>query len=111
MVWILMLSIREGRSLMASGRSTALDRQASVVFAVILGWLGVLSILSGIGEVISERVMCLLWNAGVSMALLILGLQASPAMTAGGLVLLASVLVATFDPGRFYLWLSVGMLF
>lgn len=96
---------------MASGRSTPVDRQASVVFAVILGWLGVLSILSGINGFISERAICLLWNAGVSMALLILGLQASRALTAGGVVLLASVLAANFDPAGFYLWLALGVLF
>jgi serine/threonine protein kinase len=111
MGWIMTLSIVEGRRMVTSGRSTAVDRQASVVFGVTLGWLGVLTILSAINGFISERVMCLLWNAGISMALLIGGLQASRVLMAGGIVLLASVVIANFDPDGFYLWLAFGVLF
>lgn len=109
--WVVLWSIREGRRIMISGRTTVHDRQATVVFGVIVGWLGLLSALAGLTDVLSHRALCVLWNAGLSMALLIMGFQASRVLIAGGITLLASVVGAAVDPPNFYLWLAAGVLF
>jgi hypothetical protein len=66
-------------------------------------WLGT--------HVVTETALSLFWNASSGMALLMLGLQASRILTIGGVLLLASALVAGFYPDWLYSILAAGMMF
>lgn len=104
-----MASMREGRRLLREGQLTVMDRQASIVFGVTLGTLGLLSFVSALPRAIPEPALCLFCNAGLGMALLILGLQAERVLTFGGMALLVSVVVASLQPDQLYGVLGAGM--
>ena len=54
--------------------------------------------------------MAIFWNAGLAMGLLIVGTQASRMLTAGGVALFASAILASFYPQVEYFVLAGGVL-
>lgn len=108
-VWLLW-SLREGGQLRRAGRFSHFDLQAWIVFTTITVALGLLTIVSARLRVVPVDAMAIFWNIGLAIGLLIIGLQASRLMTAGGAMLLASGLLASLWPGEMYLCLGLGML-
>jgi eukaryotic-like serine/threonine-protein kinase len=108
-VW-LCWSVHEGHRMMQSGRFSPLDRQSWIVFSVITTAVGTLTIASAIRPMIPPEAIAVFWNASIAMGLIIVGLQASRLMTAGGIVLLASAIIAVFHSDAVYLFLAIGML-
>jgi tRNA A-37 threonylcarbamoyl transferase component Bud32 len=108
-VW-LCWAMWEGRRMVRAGRFAPLDRQSWIVFSVITLVLGVLTIVSELRPLITPEPMAIFWNAGLAIGLLIVGLQASRVLTAGGIMLFASAVAASYDPPREYLYLAAGVL-
>jgi hypothetical protein len=92
------------------GKFSALDRQAWIVFTAITVVLGTLTVVSAVRHTIAPEPMAIFWIAGLATGLLIVGLQASRLMTAGGVALLASVIAAVTYPRFVYLCLAGGLL-
>ncbi len=105
MVW----AFWQGRGMARTGRFSALDRQSWIVFTVLTTMLGILSLASEVRSVLSPESMGIFWNAGLAMGLTIVGVQASRILTAGGVALFASAVMANFYPGKVYLLLAAGM--
>lgn len=100
----------QGRSMIRRGQFSALDRQSWIVFTTITTVLGVLSLVSEFRPVVSPESMGIFWNAGLAIGLTIVGVQASRILTAGGIVLFASAVIASFYPDIVYLCLAGGIL-
>jgi hypothetical protein len=96
--------------MMRAGRFSPLDRQSWIVFSVITTSVGLLTIASAIRPLIPPNAIAVFWSAGIAMGLIIVGLQASRVMTAGGVILLASAVAASFFRESVYLCLAIGML-
>lgn len=95
-------------SLRARGqRETLIDRQAGVVFGVVLLVLAIASFTAQ-HTVIPSLGIALFWSFGLSMALLIVGIQASRPLLLGGVALIAASVVACFAPGWFSGILALG---
>jgi serine/threonine protein kinase len=109
-VWMLW-AFWQGRSMARTGRFSALDRQSWIVFTVLTAMLGTLSLASEFRFVLSPESMGIFWNAGLAMGLTIVGVQASRILTAGGVTLFASAVIANFYPGKVYLLLAAGIVF
>lgn len=109
-VW-LCWALWEGRRMTRAGRFSALDRQSWIVFSAITFVLGVLSLVSERRLVINPEAMGIFWNSGLAIGFLIVGVQASRVLTAGGLALFVSAVVASFYPRVEYLCLAGGVLF
>jgi hypothetical protein len=92
-----------------AGRFSALDRQSWTVFTVITAVVGVLTVVSYFRPVLTPEAVAIFWNAGLSMGLLIVGLQASRIMMAGGAALFVSAVAASFYPLQLYTCLAVGV--
>lgn len=101
----------EGRRMARVGKVSALDRQSWIVFTAITVVLGVLSLVSELRLVLTPEAMAIFWNAGLAIGLLIVGMQASRILTAGGVALFVSAVVAGFYPQIEYLCLACGLLF
>lgn len=101
----------EGRRMTHVGRFSALDRQSWIVFSVIVVVLGVLSLVSELGVTITPQAMAIFWIAGLAIGLLIVGVQASRVLTAGGIALFVSAIIASFFPQIEYLCLAGGVIF
>jgi serine/threonine protein kinase len=108
-VWVCW-AVWEGRRMTRVGRFSALDRQSWIVFTALTVVLGVLSLVSELRIVITPEAMAIFWNAGLAIGLLIVGMQASRVLTAGGVALFLSAVVASFYPQLEYLCLAGGML-
>ncbi|HYP07485.1 MAG TPA: serine/threonine-protein kinase [Bryobacteraceae bacterium] len=109
-VWLLW-SLWEGRQMMRAGRFSALDRQSWTVFTAITVVVGVLTIVSQLRrETLTPEVIAIFWNAALAMGMLIVGLQASRLLTAGGLALFVSSAAASFYPRDLYTCLAAGVL-
>jgi serine/threonine protein kinase len=108
-VW-LVWSMQEGRRMIRAGKFSPLDRQSWIVFTVITVALGLLTIMSGLRQLLTPDAMAIFWNTGLAIGLIIVGLQASRLMTAGGIALMASAIVAGFYPGSSYACLAGGIL-
>jgi hypothetical protein len=93
-----------------AGKLSALDRQSWTVFTSITVVLGILSLISELRIVITPEAMAIFWNAGLAIGLLIIGMQTSQALTAGGVILFLSAVIASFNPDFEYLWLAGGIL-
>ncbi len=91
----------------ADGRETAADSQAGVTFAAAFGVILLLN-LTAQHSVIPARAMSLFWSGGLSIALLIVGLQASRPLLMGGVALLAASALAGFTPAWFHGTLALG---
>jgi hypothetical protein len=109
-VW-LSWAMLQGRRMSRVGKFSALDRQSWLVFTVITIVLGVLTIVSELRPVITPEPMAIFWNAGLAIGLLIVGFQASRVLTAGGIAMFASALIASFFPRIQYFCLAGGILF
>jgi hypothetical protein len=83
-----------------TGRRTLVDSYAGTVFVVVFGVLLILNVTAQ-HTVVPPKAMGLFWSAGLSMALLIVGLQASRPLLAGGVALLAVSVAACLVPRWF----------
>jgi hypothetical protein len=108
-LWLLW-AMRQGVRMSRVGKFSPLDRQAWIVFTAITVVLGTLTVVSAVRHSISPEPMAIFWIAGLATGLLIVGLQASRMMTAGGVALLASVIAAVVYPEYVYLCLAAGLL-
>ena len=93
----------------ANGSILCPRSQSWIVFTVLTTMLGILSLASEVRSVLSPESMGIFWNAGLAMGLTIVGVQASRILTAGGVALFASAVMANFYPGKVYLLLAAGM--
>ena len=90
-------------------RETRVDAQAGVTFGVALG-VALLLNLTAQHTVMPARAMSLFWTGSISIALLVVGIQASRPLMAGGLALLAASALAGFVPAWFSGTLALGWL-
>jgi hypothetical protein len=102
-------SLREGRQMIRAGRFSALDRQSWIVFTVITVVVGILTIVSQLRPVLTPEAVAIFWNAALAMGLFIVGLQASRLLTAAGVALFVSAVVANFYPKHLYTCLAAGV--
>ena len=93
-----------------AGRFSALDRLSWTMFTVIAIVLGAITVVSAWRRFLPAEVVAVFWNAGLSVGLLVVGLQASRLMMLGGVALLVSAVLAMVDAGSLYVWLAGGML-
>jgi hypothetical protein len=103
-------SLWEGRQMIRAGRFSTLDRQSWVVFTVITVVVGGLTLVYAVRPEVPTQAIAIFWNAALAMGLLIVGLQASRILTAGGAALFVSALTASFYPRQLYLCLALGVL-
>jgi hypothetical protein len=89
-----------GASRVPTGRRTLVDSYAGTVFTVVFGVLLIVNVTAQ-HTVVPPRAMGLFWGAGLSMAMLIVGLQASRPLLGGGLALLAASVAACLVPDWF----------
>jgi hypothetical protein len=108
-LWLIW-AIWEGRRMTRVGKFSPLDRQAWIVFTVITAVLGCLTIASVLRPLVRPDALAIFWNVGLGIGLLIVGLQANAWITAGGIALVSSALIAHFYPAWVYLCLAGGML-
>lgn len=90
-------------------RETRVDSQAGITFGVALA-VALLLNLTAQHTVIPARAMSLFWSGSISIALLVVGIQASRPLMAGGMALVAASAVAGFVPAWFSGTLAVGWL-
>ena len=90
-------------------RENLVDSQAAITFGVALGVALVLN-LTAQDTVIPAKAMALFWSGSISIALLVVGIQASRPLMAGGIALLAASAVAGFMPAWFSGTLALGWL-
>jgi serine/threonine protein kinase len=107
-VWILW-SMWERRRMERAGKFSVMDRLSWTMFTVIAIVFGAVTVAAAVRRFLPAEVMAVFWNAGLSVGLLVVGIQASRLMTAGGAALLLSAIMAIFQPKSLYLWLAVGM--
>jgi hypothetical protein len=93
-----------------AGRFSALDRQSWLVFTVVTACTGVLTVVSQLRSTIPVQVIAMFWNTALGMAMLIVGIQASRWLTAGGVALVGSAVLANFMPRYLYSCLAAGVL-
>jgi len=79
----------------SGGRQTLLDSHVGTVFSVVFGVILIVN-LTAQHTVVPARAMAVFWAAGLSIAMLIVGLQASRVLLAGGLALLGVNVAACF---------------
>jgi hypothetical protein len=107
--WLLW-SLWEGRQMIQAGRFSALDRQSWIVFSVVASCTGVLTVVSQLRSTIPVQVMAMFWIVALGMAMLIVGIQASRWLSAGGAALVGSAVLANFMPRYMYSCLAAGVL-
>jgi len=90
-------------------RETQVDSQAGITFGVALGVALLLNVTAQ-GTVIPARAMSLFWTGSFSIALLVVGIQASRPLMLGGVALLAASVIAGFVPLWFSGTLALGWL-
>ena len=90
-----------------TGRETQIDSQAGITFGVAFGVLLLLNVTAQ-HRVIPGDGMSLFWAGGMSIALLVVGLQASRPLLIGGIALLAAAVVSSFVPAWFHGTLVLG---
>ena len=79
----------------SGGRQTLLDSYVGTVFSVVFGVILIVNFTAQ-HRVVPAQGMAVFWAAGLSIAMLIVGLQASRVLLAGGLALLAANVAACF---------------
>jgi hypothetical protein len=89
------------------GRKTLVDSNAGVVFWVVFAVLMLVSLTTQ-NTLIPFRAMALFWCIGFSIALLVVGIQASRPLWVGGVIMLAASVSAGHIPGWFDGTLAVG---
>ena len=90
-----------------TGRETQVDSLAGITFGTAFGVLLLLN-LTAQHRVIPGDAMALFWAGGMSIALLVVGLQASRPLLVGGIVVLAASALAGFVPAWFHGTLALG---
>lgn len=89
------------------GRKTLVDSNAGVVFCVVFAVLMLVN-LTAQDTVIPFRAMALFWCVGFSIALLVVGIQASRPLWIGGVIMVAASVTASHIPGWFDGILALG---
>jgi len=92
-----------------TGRMTLVDSNAGIVFSVVFAVLMLIN-LTAQDRIVSFRAMALFWSVAYSIALLVVGIQASRPLWIGGLIMLAASSTASFLPGWFDAILALGWL-
>ena len=90
-------------------RETQVDSRAGITFGVALAVALLLNVTAQ-DTVIPARAMSLFWSGSISIALLVVGIQASRPLLVGGVALLAASALAGFVPGWFSGTLALGWL-
>ena len=90
-------------------RETLVDSHAGMTFGAALAVALVLN-LTAQHTVIPVNAMALFWSGSISIALLVVGLQASRPLLAGGIALLGASALAGYVPGWFSGTLALGWL-
>ena len=90
-------------------RETQVDSQAGITFGVALAVALLLNVTAQ-DTVIPARAMPLFWAGSISIALIVVGIQASRPLMVGGMALLAASALAGFIPGWFSGTLALGWL-
>jgi hypothetical protein len=92
------------------GRKTLADAHAGTVFSVVFAVLLTVN-LAAQDTVVPLKAMALFWCAGFSIALLVIGIQASRPLWVGGVIMIAAVVVASLIPDWFDGILALGWAF
>lgn len=95
---------------MRRARTTSLDQQALIVFAVVTTVLWILKLVWYSDGLVGGAAFALMWSLGFSIALLVHGAGPMRPLLYGGLVILAAVFVASLAPTTFAVALAVGNL-
>ena len=90
-------------------RETQVDSQAGMTFGVAFAVALILNVTAQ-HTVIPVTAMSLFWSGSISIALLVVGIQASRPLLAGGIALLAASALASFVPAWFSGTLALGWL-
>ncbi len=91
----------------SDARQTVVDSVAGLTFAAVFAVLLVVNVTAQ-HVVVPAAAMALFWSAGFSIALLVVGLQASRPLLVGGVALLAATGVAGLVPPWFHGTLALG---
>lgn len=89
------------------GRKTLVDSHAGTVFCVVFAVLLAVN-MAAQDTIIPLRAMALFWCVGFSIALLVIGIQASRPLWVGGLIMVAAGIVASLAPAWFDGILALG---
>jgi hypothetical protein len=89
------------------GRKTLVDGHAGTVLGVVFAVLMAVN-LAAQGTIVPIRAMSLFWCVGFSIALLVIGIQASRPLWVGGLVMVSAAIVASLVPVWFDGILALG---
>jgi hypothetical protein len=100
------ISVWEARR-RSTDRETLTDQYAGVVFCVVFIVLLLVNVTAQ-HTVVPAKAMALFWSVGLSMALLIVGIQTSRVLLAGGMALLMVSITAPLIPGWFDGMLALG---
>ena len=106
MLLAIAVSIWEARRRSAD-RETLIDQYAGVVFGVVFIVLFLLNVTAQ-HTVVPTKAMALFWSVGFTMALLIVGIQSSRVLLAGGTALLMASIAAPLIPDWFHGLLALG---
>ena len=91
----------------SDARETLVDSHAGVTFGVVIAVLLIVNFTAQ-HTVVPFRAMALFWTAGFSIALLVVGIQASRPILCGGVAMVAAVAIASFVPAWFSGILALG---
>ncbi len=88
-------------------RQTLVDSHAGITFGVVIAVLLIVNFTAQ-HTVVPLRAMALFWSAGFSIALLVVGIQASRPLLCGGVALVTALAIASFVPAWFDGILALG---
>lgn len=88
-------------------RQTLVDSHAGTVFFVVFAVLLAVN-MAAQDTVVPIKAMSLFWCAGFSIALLVVGIQASRPLWVGGVIMVAAAIVASLTPAWFDGVLALG---
>src|SRR6266508_6831681 len=106
MLLAISVSVWEARR-RTEGRETLIDQYAGGVFCVVFIVLLLVNVTAQ-HTIVPAKAMALFWSAGFSMALLIVGIQASRVLLAGGAALVIASITAPLIPSWFDGILALG---
>ena len=89
------------------GRKTLVDSHAGTVFSVVFAVLLAVN-MAAQDRVVPLRAMALFWCVGFSIAMLVIGIQASRPLWVGGLIMVVAGIVASLAPAWFDGILALG---
>lgn len=90
-----------------AGRKTLVDSHAGTVFFVVFAVLLAVN-MAAQDTVVPIKAMSLFWCAGFSIALLVIGIQASRPLWVGGVIMVAAAIAASLTPAWFDGVLALG---